>query len=378
MLEYGLHGFALSRYSGLWVAIKIVTNVADGGAIIEIWPGMAMPALPALEIDGRPFKNVQDMRLVPPYSVETARRVHYERKRAALAYARENKLNRITVQSGSDRVGFISAGKSYYDLLQAFQMLGFGEAELRQAGIRLLKMGMIAPVEPRILVEFAQGLEEIVVVEEKRGLMEMLVRDALYNQSHRPAVYGKQDRHGQPMFQIHSELQVDQIARHVADYLAEKTGRGDLPERLKWLDELAHRGEEPVMGRTPYFCSGCPHNTSTLLPEGAQAGGGIGCHAMASWMNRGIMYMTQMGGEGAPWMGIAPFTEKEHFFQNIGDGTFFHSGSKALEATIASGVNTKVQFNAETEDTAGAFDSVTNFRFTTPRAGRYRITAQVY
>jgi indolepyruvate ferredoxin oxidoreductase len=355
VLEYGLHGFALSRYSGLWVAIKMVTNVADGGAIIEVWPGMAMPTVPALEIGGRPFRNVQEFRLVPPYSVETERRIYYERRLAALAYARENRLNRITVRSRSDRIGFLSSGKSYYDLVQAFAMLGFGEAELRQAGIRLLKMGMIAPVEPSILREFAQGLEEIVVVEEKRGLMEMLVRDALYNEPHRPAVYGKRDRRGQPLFQIHSELQVDQIARHVAHYLAETLGRMDLPERLKWLEELSQRDEQPLMGRTPYFCSGCPHNTSTQLPEGELAGGGIGCHAMAVWMNRGIMYFTQMGGEGAPWMGIAPFTEKEHFFQNIGDGTYFHSGSKALEAAIASGVNLtyKILYNSASAMTGG-------------------------
>ena len=355
VLEYGLHGYAMSRYSGLWVALKMVTNVCDGGAIIEVHPGLAAVSLPQLEIGGKPFKNVQDMRLVPPYSVETERRIYYERKLAALAYAYANRLNKITVRSGSDRIGFISAGKSYYDLIQAFQLLGLGEEELRQAGIRVLKMGMIAPIEPRILLEFAQGLEEIMVVEEKRGLMEMLVRDALYNSDLHPGVYGKYAADGTPMFQIHTELQVDGIARNVAGYLARKLGRVDLPERLKWLEELSQRKDDPMMARTPYFCSGCPHNTSTTLPSGAIAGGGIGCHAMAVYMNRGIMYFTQMGGEGAPWMGIAPFTEKEHFFQNIGDGTFFHSGSKALEATISSGVNLtyKILYNSASAMTGG-------------------------
>jgi indolepyruvate ferredoxin oxidoreductase len=355
VLEFGLHGFAMSRFSGLWVAIKMITNVADGGAIIEVWPGLGEAKLPFVEIDGKPFQNVQDPRLLPPYSVETERRIHYERKIAALAYARENRLNRITVQSSTDRIGFVSAGKSYYDLLQAFEMLGLGEEQLRQAGIRLLKMGMIAPVEPRILREFAQGLEEIVVVEEKRGLMELLIRDDLYNVPGHPAVYGKRDRRGRPQFQIHSELQVDGIARGVAEYLAEKLGRVDLPERLRWLAELGRGGDEPVMARTPYFCSGCPHNTSTTLPEGEIAGGGIGCHAMAISMNRGVMYLTQMGGEGAPWMGIAPFSNKEHFFQNVGDGTFFHSASKSFEASVAAGVNMtyKILVNSASAMTGG-------------------------
>ncbi len=355
VLEYGLHGYAMSRYSGLWVAIKMVTNIADGGGVIDVHPEMARGKIPELEFGGEPFQNVQEHRLVPPYSVEIERRIHYERLIAAKAYARENDLNKITVRSGSDRVGLISAGKSYYDLIQALELLGLGEAELRQAGIRVLKMGMISPIEPEIVIQFAEGLEDILVVEEKRGFMETLIRAELYNRPSHPAILGKTDRAGEPLFHIQSELQVEEIARLLAGYFAEKLGRVDLPERVRWLEEIAHRTDEPFMGRTPYFCSGCPHNTSTLLPEGALAGGGIGCHAMAIWMDRGISYFTQMGGEGAPWMGISPFTGMEHFFQNIGDGTYFHSGSKALEAVIASGTNLtyKILYNSSSAMTGG-------------------------
>ena len=355
VLEYGLHGFAMSRYSGLWVAIKVVTNVADGGGIIDVYPEMALSVIPELEINGWPFEKSQDIALIPPNSIETERQIHYERMLAATAYARINGLNRIVVQSGSDRIGLISAGKAYYDLVQALEMLGLGEEDLRQAGIRLFKMGMISPIETGTLVEFADGLEEIIVVEEKRGFMETLIRSALYNHPRRPSVYGKFDKHDRTLFPIHSELQVDQIARILAHYFAEKLGRVDLVERAKWLFDIDERKYEEVEGRTPYFCSGCPHNTSTNLPEGAIAGGGIGCHAMAIWMDRGIAYFTQMGGEGAPWMGLFPFTQKDHFFQNIGDGTYSHSGSKSLEACIASGVNMtfKILYNSSSAMTGG-------------------------
>ncbi len=179
VLELGLHGIAMSRYSGLWSALKIVTNVADGGAIIDVHPEMAGPVIPELEIDGKPFRKIQDARLIPPYTVEIERQIFYERMVAAMAYARANRLDRIVVHTPSDRIGLVSSGKSCKDLMQALAMLGFGEEDLRQAGIRIYKLGMIAPVEPEGIKEFAHGLEEILVVEEKRGFSETLIRGVL-------------------------------------------------------------------------------------------------------------------------------------------------------------------------------------------------------
>jgi len=355
VLELGLHGLAMSRYSGLWSALKIVTNVADGGAVIDVHPEMAMPRIPELEIDGKPFQKVQDPRLIPPFTLEMERQIFYERLLAAQAYARTNKLDRIIVRSGSDRIGLVAAGKTFKDLTQALHLLGFDEEDLRQAGIRIYKLGMIAPIEPQGLYEFADGLEEILVVEEKRGFSETLIREALYNRPRHPAVYGKYDEDGKPLFPIPGEMGADTVAGVLARYLAKRLNRGDLLERVQWLQDIGKRTYEPVMPRTPYFCSGCPHNTSTRLPEGDLTGGGIGCHAMATYMNRGVMWLTHMGGEGAPWMGLAPFTEKSHLFQNVGDGTYYHSASKAVEACIASGVNMtfKLLYNSASAMTGG-------------------------
>ena len=355
VLTMGLHAIAMSRYSGLWSALKIVTNVADGGAIIEVHPGMGRPTLPQLEINGKPYAKTQDFRLIPPNTVELERLIHYERMVAARAYAAANGLDRVTVRAAGDRIGLVSAGKSYTDLIQALEALGLDERALNAAGIRLYKLGMIAPLEPEGLIRFADGLKEVLVVEEKRGFAEVQIRDLLYNRAQRPLVYGKYDERGQPLFPIHDEMQPDQIARILAGWLAPRLKRPDLIERTRWLEDIAERKIEPVMPRTPYFCSGCPHNTSTQVNAGDAVGGGIGCHAMASYMNRGIVWLTHMGGEGAPWMGVSPFTEREHIFQNVGDGTYAHSASKAVEACIASGVNItfKLLYNAAVAMTGG-------------------------
>ncbi|MCZ6473528.1 MAG: indolepyruvate ferredoxin oxidoreductase family protein [SAR324 cluster bacterium] len=355
VLEYGLHGFAMSRYSGLWSALKIVTNVADGGAIIDVYPDQAMPVIPDLELNGKPYEKVQDFRLIPPHSVEIERMIIYERMAAAKAYARANNLDKITVQSGADKIGLLAAGKTYVDMMQALQLLGFGEEDLRQAGIRIYKLGMIAPIEPEGLKAFAEGLEEILVVEEKRGFSEVLVRDALFNLPTHPAVYGKYDADNQPLFPAQSEMQADMIAMVLADYLAKRLQRQDLLQRVKWLVEIEERPMDDILPRMPYFCSGCPHNSSTLLPEGEITGGGIGCHAMASYMDRGVIWLTHMGGEGAPWMGVSHFVDREHLFQNVGDGTFAHSASKSVEACVASGVNItyKLLYNGTVAMTGG-------------------------
>jgi len=355
VLELGLHAVALSRYCGLWAALKIVTNVADGGATVAVHPELARPVLPALEIDGRSFVKRQMPHLLPPGTIEGEARLHYERLAAARAYVRANGLDRVTVRGPADRLGLVAAGKTYHDLTLALALLGLDEAELRRLGVRLYKPAVTAPVEPEGLAEFADGLREIVVVEEKRGFTEVLIRDALYNRAGHPTVTGKRDEAGRPLFPVEGEMQPHQIARILAPRLARLLERPELAERARPLAEIAARRYGEVMPRTPYFCSGCPHNTSTRLPAGELAGGGIGCHALAYNMDRNVVWLTQMGGEGAPWMGVAPFTERPHLFQNVGDGTYFHSASKAVEACIAAGVNMtfKVLFNAASAMTGG-------------------------
>ncbi len=355
VLEYGLHGVAMSRYSGMWTALKIVTNVADGGAIIEVHPDQAAPVLPDFAIDGKPFRKMQDLAMMPPHNLDVERQVFYERLEAAKAYARANRLNRITVRGPQDHIGLVAAGKTYDDLRLALEMLGLRDAELRAAGLRVYKLGLLFPIEPVGLREFANGLDEIIVVEEKRGFLELQICHELYNLPARPAVYGKYLPQGAALFPMHNELQPDQIALLLAPVLAERLRRPDLRERVQRLQNIRERDYGAVAQRTPYFCSGCPHNTSTRLPDGSLTGGGIGCHAMASFMNRGITWFPHMGGEGVPWLGLHRYTDTPHMFQNLGDGTYYHSGSKALEACLAANVDItyKILFNRTVAMTGG-------------------------
>ena len=355
LLEMGLKGVGLSRYAGLWTALKIVTDVADSGSIVEVYPEQALQLVPAFEIAGKPFQKLQSLKLVGKASLESERQIFYDKSEAAKAYVYENEIDKITVRSGNDRMGFVSFGKSYYDLKDALYSLGLDDQALRKMGIRLYKMGMIAPVEPKRLREFADGLEEVVLVEEKRGFTEMLIRNELYSLPHPPLIYGKKDRRGQIMFHAQSELKVSEIVMVLARFLADSFPGMDLPARAAGMVEIQSRVYEEVMPRIPYFCSGCPHSTSTVNPEGEIAGAGIGCHAMAMWMGRGLEFITHMGGEGANWIGLSHFTGKEHFFQNIGDGTYFHSGSKSIEACINAGVNItfKILYNSAVAMTGG-------------------------
>lgn len=360
VLDFGLHGIALSRYAGLWTALKIVTNVADGGAVIDL-PHPRPPVLPDLEIGGRRFEKQLDMRLLPPYSIELERQIFSERTAAALAYVHANGLDSIRCASPGDRIGLVAAGKPYRDLRLALELLGLDEAALDRHGIRVLKLGCIAPIEPRRLREFAQGLEEIIVIEDKRGFVETQIRQVLYNLPDRPLVGGKETPAGETLFPMHGELEGHDMARILGAYLERRLPGAVPAEKLAQLRAGAESAElatklPAALPRTPYFCSGCPHNTSTQLPEGSDiAGGGIGCHAMAMWMDRGVSWLPQMGGEGACWIGLAPFTEQEHVFQNVGDGTYAHSASKAIEACIAADLHMtfRILYNAAVAMTGG-------------------------
>ena len=355
ILDMGLHGFTLSRASGLWVGVKIVTNVADEAGTAEVDPDRVSPVIPVVELDGKPFQHQINVNLIPPYGLDMERTIHFARLEVARRYAYENKLNRITVPTPNAWFGILTTGKTYYDVRQALAEMGLDDAALRRYGIRLLKMGMLFPMEPRVVREFSRGLQEILVVEEKRSFLELFAKDVLYGMTDRPQVVGKADEEDRLLLPPVGELDSDVIARAIARRLARRIRIDSVEARIQHLDELKRRPRPITLARTAFFCSGCPHNRSTVVPAGSVAAAGIGCHGMAMGMDRGIIGVTHMGGEGAQWIGVAPFTETPHLFQNIGDGTFFHSGGLALDYAVAAGVNItyKILYNGAVAMTGG-------------------------
>jgi indolepyruvate ferredoxin oxidoreductase len=355
ILDLGRLGFELSRYSGLWTAFKVVTNVADEIATAEIDPDRVTIVDPGFQWEGAPWEHKQNMMLLPPYGLEMEREIFYGRLEAARAFAAAHRINRITVPTPDAWLGIAAPGKTYYDLREALRELGLDDATLRQYGIRLMHVRMLYPLEAGTVREFARGLEELLVVEEKRGFLELFMRDALYNQTDHPMIVGKRDLEGRPLVPADGELDADRIAQIVAARIERRVQLASVTSRVALLEALRERPQSLTLARTPYFCSGCPHNRSTVVPEGSLAGGGIGCHGMALLMNRGTIGITQMGGEGAQWVGMAPFTETPHLFQNLGDGTFFHSGSQAIRQAVAAGTNMtyKLLYNAAVAMTGG-------------------------
>ncbi|MGH9664342.1 MAG: indolepyruvate ferredoxin oxidoreductase family protein, partial [Bryobacteraceae bacterium] len=352
ILDYGQLAIALSRFSGAWVGLKLVTDVCDGGGTAEVDPGRHEIRIP----EG--YRKYVDARLVSPITLALEQEVNTRRLEAALGFARINQINRWHGARGNAWLGLASAGKAYYDLAQALRDLGIGPTELDALGIRVAKFGMTFPLDARFASEFALGLETILVVEEKRSFLEMLLKDALYPLAQRPVVIGKRDEWGAPLLPPFGELDPDQIAVVLEPLLRRRSAPESAAARLRTLQEIHTRPRDFAAGRAPNFCSGCPHNRSTLLLEGQVAGGGIGCHTMAMQLvdsNRTFSYLTHMWGEGAPWIGMAPFVDRTHVFQNIGDGTFFHSGSLALEACIAARVNItfKILYNGHVAMTGG-------------------------
>src|SRR3989475_2666987 len=355
ILDLGRLGFELSRYCGLWTGFKIVTNVADEIGTAEVSPDRIVIADPGFEVGGQPWLQKQNPLLMPPWGLETEREIHYGRLEAAKAFAAANTLNRITLPTPNAWLGIAAPGKTYYDLREALAELGLDDAALRQHGIRLLKIGMRFPMEPTIAREFPADLEERLVIEEKRAFCELFIRDVLYNQAVRPLVFGKRDERERPLVPADSELDADRIAQIVASRLERRLHLESITARVALLEALRQRPASLTLARQPYFCSGCPHNRSTVLPDGSMASAGIGCHGMALLMDRRTMGLTHMGGEGAQWVGIAPFTETNHLFQNLGDGTFFHSGSLAVRQAVAAGTNItyKILYNSAVAMTGG-------------------------
>jgi indolepyruvate ferredoxin oxidoreductase len=355
ILDYGRLGFELSRYTGLWVGFKIVTNVADEIGTAEVSPDRIVTIDPGFMLDGRPWMQKQNPMLLPPWGLDTEREIHVGRLEAAKAFAAANRLNRITVPTPDAWLGIAAPGKAYYDLREALRELGLDDDGLRRHGIRLLKVGMLYPMEPGIVKEFAGGLEELLVIEEKRAFVELFIRDVLYNQTLRPQITGKHDLEGKRLVPPDAELDADKIAQIVAKRLERKLHLPSITSRVALLEAMRERPAPLSLARQPYFCSGCPHNRSTLLPEGSMASAGIGCHGMALGMDRRTFGITHMGGEGVQWVGIAPFTNTKHLFQNLGDGTFFHSGSLAIRQAVAAGTNVtfKILYNSAVAMTGG-------------------------
>ena len=368
-LDLGLHAYAMSRYSGLWIGFKVVTDVVEASASVIVDPDRVEIKLPEDFIVPPEGLNIR----WPDSPLEQEARLMDFKWYAALAYVRANKLNYTVWDSPHARFGIMASGKAYLDTRQALMDLGLGEAECAQFGIRLFKVGVVWPLDAYHVREFATGLQEILVVEEKRQIIEYQLKEELYNFSEhaRPRVFGKFDDkqggewaipQGNWLLPAKYELSPASIARAIANRLAnfelpaEVCARIDA--RLAIIDAKEKALAKPrlVVERKPFFCSGCPHNTSTNVPEGSRAVAGIGCHYMTVWMpDRRTETFTQMGGEGTPWIGQAPFTNEKHIFANIGDGTYFHSGVLAIRAAIAAKVNItyKILFNDAVAMTGG-------------------------
>jgi indolepyruvate ferredoxin oxidoreductase len=335
ILLHGLHAVELSRASGLWSAIKVATAVADGACTAAVSPDWLEPDLTSLPGSLRAYRHRPSAHLLGPELADLERSLATDRMPVAVEYIRRSGLNAV-LGARRARIGLVAAGKTYLDLRQALTALGLPERELDSRGIRLLKLGVVFPLEPSVVAEFADGLDEIVVVEDKRAFIEDAVKAVLYGRPGTPAVYGKRGRDGSALFSPFGELDPDAVARGLARHLTQAgIPVADRPRRERTM--------LPLAPRTPYFCSGCPHNSSTKVAPGTLVGGGIGCHAMVLFMPESqvgeVTGLAQMGGEGAQWIGLAPFVAQRHFVQNIGDGTFTHSGSLAIRAAVAAGVN---------------------------------------
>ncbi len=355
ILDLGLLGFALSRFSGLWVGFKIVTDVADEYSSVEVGADRVRIIEPEFRLHGRRWRPRQNPDLLAPYSLQQEQEIHDARLDAALAFARANRINEIAVPTADAWLGIIAAGKTWYDLRSALLEVGLDDDALGRAGIRLLKLGMIFPLEPAIVREFATGLEEILVIEEKRSFIETFCKEALYGGSNHPRIVGKKDENGDKLVKADNELDADEIARILARRLIGRVDAPLLERRLREINRAPDLGTIPVVARSPYFCSGCPHNRSTKVPEGSMAAAGIGCHTLAILMDRETAGVTQMGGEGANWVGAETFTDIDHIFQNIGDGTFAHSGSLSIRQATAAGTKMtyKILYNSAVAMTGG-------------------------
>ncbi len=352
LLDYGLYGWALSRYSGCWVGLKCMKDTIDASASVNVDAARVRIVVPT---DFKMPAGGLNIRW-PDGPLEQEARLHTHKLEAAKAFALANRFDQVVMDSPHAKLGIATCGKSYMDVRQALQYLGIDDAEAARLGLRIYKIGMTWPLEPSGVTKFAAGLEKIIVVEEKRGLIEPQLKEVLYGKVDAPEVIGKRDEVGTILFRSNAALDPNEIAVAIGRRLLARISDAQLAARVAEQERLEARvAEQPAMDRTPYFCSGCPHNTGTRVPEGSRALAGIGCHFMAQFMDRSTAGYTQMGGEGASWVGEAPFVNTSHMFQNIGDGTYYHSGLLAVRAAAASGVNVtyKILYNDAVAMTGG-------------------------
>ena len=358
-LDFGLIGWAMSRHCGIWVGFKCLTETVESSASVSVDPGRVAIAVPDDEPPGDTAIRLGEDRL------QIEAKLQEDKVYAALRFARANRIDRLVWDSPRPRFGILTAGKSYLDVRQAFDDLGIDEAKAAELGIRVYKPGMVWPLERSGARDFADGLEEILVVEEKRAVMENQLRAELYNwkESARPRIVGKFDEEGNWLLPAAGELTPAMVARAIAGRIGRYHTSVRIADRLDEIEakERALSGYTPELQRSPYFCSGCPHNTSTKVPEGSRAEAGIGCHWMALLMDRSAATYSHMGGEGANWIGQAPFTDQNHVFVNLGDGTYHHSGILAIRAAVLAGVNVtyKVLYNDAVAMTGGQPQPVT-------------------
>jgi indolepyruvate ferredoxin oxidoreductase len=347
IIELGSAASSLSRYCGAWTSLKLVTDLCDSGGIVSFDTLTDSFNLPA------GFSKKQRTLMMPPVSTGLEVEVNRNRLAAACEFARANSLNRLFGDWTEADIGIVAAGKTFYDTVQALMILGIEPNRFAAKRIRVAQIGMTFPLDPSFVRQFSSGLSTIVVVEEKRSFIESQLRDLLYGADSQPEILGKRSRSGATLFPEYGELTPDLIAAKLCEFI-----RGTSIKRSLATPASALKSLPVVSGRVPVYCSGCPHNRSTILLEGQLAGGGIGCHALGMHLSdakRGYQFIQQMGGEGAGWIGAAPFVHRKHFIQNIGDGTYFHSGELAIKACIASKVNItfKILYNGTVAMTGG-------------------------
>ncbi len=354
ILDYGLYGWAMSRYTGAWVALKCMHETVESTAVID---GSLDRVKIVIPTDFAMPPGGLNIRPNDPILAQEARLNDYKRD-AMIAFSRANRLNRAIISGGrKPRIGVITVGKSYLDVRQALDELGLDEVRCNDFGLRIYKVGCPYPIGRADMLEFGEGLDLIIVVEEKRSLIEIQVREELYGTAFQPVCIGKRDEQGNWLFPIKGALDPNEIAICIGERLQKFAPSEEIAARVTSLKERQRvlAETQDVAVRIPYFCSGCPHNSSTVVPEGARAYAGIGCHYMVQWMDRSTSGYTHMGGEGANWIGEAPFSKRGHVFQNLGDGTYNHSGYMAIRAAVAANTNItfKILYNDAVAMTGG-------------------------
>ena len=357
IMDYGIYGWALSRFSGLWVGLKTMKDTVEATSVVDGNPHRLQLTRPAFDMpDGG-----LNIRLIDTPHAQEARMIDYKRF-AAEAFSHANKMDKRVWGKRGAKIGFVAAGKNWLDLVHALSLLNIDANEAERLGITTYKIGQTFPLDMKGFHSWAEELDLVVVVEEKRKLIEVQIKEALFSDTHR-RVYGWHKgggagmEHGEELFPTRGALDPIHIAETLGQILIEEGRETDgIRAGLQALSE-ARRADnaEELATRVPYFCSGCPHNSSTKVPEGSRAYAGIGCHYMVQWMERETTGFTHMGGEGANWIGEAPFSNRPHVFQNLGDGTYNHSGVQAIRAALAAGTNItyKILYNDAVAMTGG-------------------------